>query len=154
MAVAPLKAPISGTDLPTGSDVFGPLPAILAAVGSGGARARHHRRRGPVALAGGAADASARAGRGLAAHPTRLAVGNVLIAAGTLILGASGTLNGGSARRRRSPSRLTIGITVLFAGFLVATSVASAPGGPTRGAVGPSASAQRAAEDLASPALG
>ena len=36
MVVAPLKAPISGTDLPTGSEVFGPLPRILAAVGSAG----------------------------------------------------------------------------------------------------------------------
>ena len=64
ITVAPLQAPISGTDLPTGSDVFGPLPRILAAVGSGGAalvvlggavlsmwrrdhRSRAHSRPGP-----------------------------------------------------------------------------------------------------------
>ena len=93
MVVAPLKAPISGTDLPTGSEVFGPLPRILAAVGSAG---------GALVVFGGAILSLWRVvggrerarGRGLAPHPKRLAVGNALIAVGTLILGASGLLNG------------------------------------------------------------
>ncbi len=151
LTVAPLKAPISGTDLPTGSDVFGPLPRILAAVGSGGAA---------LVVLGGAVLSLWRvlngrertAGRGPAAHPTRLAVGNALIAAGTLILGASGTLNGRLGASKAFAVTLTIGVTVLFAGFLVATSSPRAP--RAEPVVGPTESAQRAPKDLASPTLG
>ena len=32
---APTKAPVVGTELPTGKDVFGVAPRVLAAVGSG-----------------------------------------------------------------------------------------------------------------------
>ena len=46
IVVAPLTAPIAADTLPQGSDVFGPLPRVLAAVASGVASARDHRRRG------------------------------------------------------------------------------------------------------------
>jgi hypothetical protein len=94
-------------------------------------------------------------GRGLAAHPKRLAIGNALIAAGTLILGASGLLNGRLGASKAFAVTLTIGVTVLFAGFLVATSSPRRPeAGATTGADGSSRSAERVAEDLPSPALG
>jgi hypothetical protein len=64
MVVAPLKAPTPGTDLPTGSEVFGPLPRILAAVGSAGARSWCSAERS-CRSGGWWADANAR-GRGLA----------------------------------------------------------------------------------------
>ena len=148
MTVAPLKAPISGTDLPTGSEVFGALPRILAAVGSGGAA---------LIVLGGAVLSLWRVlqgqersrGRGVAAHPKRLALGNGLIAAGTLVLGASGTLNGRLGASTAFAITLTVGITILFAGFLVATSTPS-----VRARVTPPDSAQHAPQDLASPALG
>jgi len=143
MTVAPLEAPISGTDLPTGSEVFGPLPRILAAIGSGG---------GALIVLGGAVLSLWRVlggrertrGRGVAAHPKRLALGNALIAGGTLVLGASGTLNGRLGASKAFAITLTIGITILFAGFLVATSSPS-----TRS----DRSAQHAPQDLSAPAL-
>jgi len=48
-------------------------------------------------------------------------IGNALIAAGTLILSASGTLAGRLGKDRAFAVTLLIGICVLFAGFLVAT---------------------------------
>ena len=49
------------------------------------------------------------------------AVGNVLIAVGTLILSASGTLAGRLGKDRAFAVTLLVGIVVLFAGFLVAS---------------------------------
>ena len=57
----------------------------------------------------------------------RLAAGNVLIALGTLVLGASGTLAGRIGEVRAFGLTLVIGITVLFSGFLVATSSSAEP---------------------------
>ncbi len=150
MTVAPLKAPISGTELPTGSEVFGPLPRVLAAVGSG---------VGALVVLGGAVVSLWRVlqgrertrGRGPAAHPTRLAIGNGLIAGGTLVLGASGTLHGRLGESTAFAVTLTIGVTLLFAGFLVATSV---PRERRDEEVTVDGSAKHATEDLASPALG
>ena len=82
-------------------------------------------------------------------------MGNALIAVGTLILGASGLLNGRLGASKAFAVTLTIGVTVLFAGFLVATSSPRRPdtdGGT--GAVDSSGSAERLTEDLPSPALG
>jgi hypothetical protein len=120
MAVAPFTGPVAGDELPQGSDVFGPLPRILAAVCSGGAA---------LVIVGGALWSAVRLVRGRrrgaagpSAAPTRLAVGNVLIAAGTLILSASGTLNARLGAETAFAVTLVTGITVLFVGFLVATS--------------------------------
>jgi hypothetical protein len=149
MTATPLLESVSGTELPVGREVFGPLPRVLAAVGSGG---------GAVVVVAGALVSAWRVvagrertrGRGLAAHPLRLAIGNLLIATGTLVLGASGTLNGRLGASTAFAVTLTIGVTVLFAGFLVATSQ------PHLRAVRatPAPSAQSSAQDLASPALG
>jgi hypothetical protein len=124
---APTKGEVSGTDLPQGSEVFGVGPRVLAAVGSGVPATvivvgalwsawRVWRHRIPALGAG--------AGRSIS-RPERLAFGNVLIAAGTLVLSASGTLAGRLGKDRAFGLTLVIGVAVLFAGFLVASSGAS-----------------------------
>jgi hypothetical protein len=50
-----------------------------------------------------------------------LVLGNVLIAVGTLILSASGTLAGRLGKDQAFAVTLLAGIVVLFAGFLVAS---------------------------------
>jgi hypothetical protein len=120
LVVAPLSGPVPAEGLPEGSELFGPLPRILAAVCSGGAA---------VVIVGGALWSAWRLWRGGAlatrasgaAPPPRLVAGNVLIAVGTLVLSASGTLNARFGALTAFAVTLTIGIVVLFAGFLVAT---------------------------------
>ena len=125
---APTRTGVSGTELPTGKDVFGVAPRILAAVGSGVAALvivagalwsvyRMARRRQP-ALAGARRNASS---------PARLVVGNLLIAFGTIVLSASGTVAGRLGKDTAFALTLLIGISVLFAGFLVASTTARRP---------------------------
>ena len=52
--------------------------------------------------------------------PAHLVAGNLLIAAGTIVLSASGTLAGRLGKDTAFAVTLLIGIVVLFAGFLVA----------------------------------
>jgi hypothetical protein len=119
---APTTAPVAGTQMPTGQDVFGVAPRVLAAVGSGvpalviigGAlwsawRLARHR---PPALPGVTRTDVV---------PRRLVLGNVLIAVGTLVLSASGTLAGRLGKDEAFAVTLLVGICVLFAGFLVAS---------------------------------
>lgn len=121
VAVAPLKASVPHDGLPKGSDLFGVLPRVLAAVGSGVAA---------LVVIAGAVWSAIRAARhrGDRATGPRLAVGNGLIAVGTLVLGASGTLAGRVGEARAFAITLVAGIVALYAGFVVATSrgVASA----------------------------
>lgn len=106
---APLQQEIdaSGGDLPAGKEVFGVAPRVLAAVGSGVAA---------LVIAAGAIWSVWR--RRSDAH---LVVGNILIASGTLMLSASGTLAGRLGKDRAFAITLLIGICLLFAGFLIAT---------------------------------
>ena len=115
----PLTGPVPADDLPRGSEVFGLLPRLFAGVCSGGAA---------LVLVGGAIWSAWRLmrgrSRGRAAGPAavplrRLALGNVLIAVGTLVLSASGTLSARLGAMTAFAVTLVIGITVLFAGFLV-----------------------------------
>jgi hypothetical protein len=119
---APTRTSVSGTELPTGKDVFGVAPRVLAAVGSGVAAIvivagalwsvyRLVRRREP----------SLPGVRRVASSPVQLVVGNLLIAAGTIVLSASGTVAGRLGKDTAFSLTLLIGITVLFAGFLVAS---------------------------------
>jgi hypothetical protein len=130
MAVTPFVGPIVADELPEGSDVFGPLPRVLAAVCSGGAalvivagalwsawRALRGGRRVAVGRR--------RAAAGWTAAPGRFALGNVLIAGGTLVLSASGTLNARLGAETAFAVTLATGVTVLFVGFLVATSASA-----------------------------
>lgn len=106
---APTRTSVSGGELPTGKDVFGVAPRVLAAVGSGVAA---------IVIVAGAVWSiwhPRRSGR------SRLVVGNTLIAVATLILSASGTLAGRLGKDRAFAITLLIGVCVLFAGFLVAT---------------------------------
>ena len=109
---APTRGAVSGDELPTGKDVFGVAPRVLAAVGSGLAAL--------IIVAGAVWSVwrPRRSGR-------RLLIGNVLIAVGTLILSASGTLAGRLGKDRAFAVTLLIGICVLFAGFLVAAGTGS-----------------------------
>ncbi|MEP7202523.1 MAG: hypothetical protein ABI894_07940 [Ilumatobacteraceae bacterium] len=125
---APTRSGVSGTDLPTGKDVFGVAPRVLAAAGSGIAAVvivagalwsvyRMAHRRQP-ALAGVLRATSS---------PKQLVVGNLLIALGTIVLSASGTLAGRLGKDTAFSLTLLIGIAVLFAGFLVASTTSREP---------------------------
>lgn len=129
LVVAPLTADIDRDVLPQGSDVFGPLPRVLAAVASGAGAL--------VVFAGAVWSAVAlltgrrrglgttgERGRSTAIRPWRLAGGNLLIAAGTAVLSLSGLLNSVLGEMDAFAVTLTVGITILFAGFLVATAPA------------------------------
>jgi hypothetical protein len=126
VAVAPFTGPLPVDTVPRGSEVFGALPRILAAVASGAAA---------LVVFGGAAWSAWRIRRG------RAMWGNVLIALGTLILANSGLLNSVLDEITGFVVTLVLGITVLFAGFLVATAPrpsaapAAAPSPPSRQAV-------------------
>jgi hypothetical protein len=120
---APTKVAVSGHDLPKGSEVFGVAPRVLAAVGSGVPA---------LVIIGGALWSAWRVARGripalgdgaqrTVTLPGRLALGNVLIAVGTLLLSASGTVAGRLGKDRAFAVTLLVGICVLFAGFLVAS---------------------------------
>lgn len=122
IVAAPTTVAISGHELPRGRDVFGVLPRMLVAIGSGvpalviiaGAlwsAWRILRRRNP-AVAGHDRRVSS---------PGRLAAGNVLVAAGTLVLSASGSLAGRLGEDRAFSVTLLAGVVVLFVGFLVAS---------------------------------
>jgi hypothetical protein len=126
----PTRQPVGGADLPTGKDVFGVAPRVLAGVGSGVAAvviiagalwSAWRLRRRPDTDASDVTMARA------AGAPGRLALANVLIAAGTLVLSASGTLAGRLGKDRAFVVTLLVGIAVLFAGFLVSPSSRRAP---------------------------
>ena len=106
LTVAPFTAPVPREELARGSEVFGPLPRVLAATASG---------VGALVVVGGAVWSVARV------RTRRLAVANLLIAAGTLVTGASGLLNSLLDEMTGFAVTLVAGITVIFAGFLVAT---------------------------------
>ena len=125
VVTAPLRAPVPSDELPEGSELFEPLPRILAAVGSGVAA---------LVVIGGAlwsawrlAGGRSAGARSPAVTARRLAFGNVVIALGTLVLSASGTLAGRLGKDTAFAVTLVTGVVVLFCGFLIAT-----PGRPVR----------------------
>ncbi len=120
--VTPMS-PVTPDELPKGSDVFTVLPRVLAAVGSavpaiiiftGAAYSAVQvlRRRSPSVTP---------SARRVVSAPGRLALGNILIALGAIILSASGTLAGRLGEDTAFAVTLFVGICVLFAGFLVAS---------------------------------
>ena len=120
MLATPLVAAVPADVLPQGKDVFGIGPRIAAAVGSGVAAIvifagailsawrlwRVHRSGG-----------NTRERRG-GVSPRRLAVANVLIAIGTVILSAGGLLNSVVDEMDGFSISLVLGIAVIFVGFL------------------------------------
>lgn len=115
VAVAPLTGPLPRDELARGSEVFDPLPRVLAAVASGAGAS--------VVLAGAAWSA----GRARGAGRGRRVAANVLIAAGTAVTGASGLLNSVLDEMDGFAVTLLVGIVVIFAGFLLATSGGTGP---------------------------
>ncbi|TSA51909.1 MAG: hypothetical protein D4R44_06785 [Actinobacteria bacterium] len=124
--LAPTKKSVVGSEFPTGHDIFGAAPRILAAVGSGipalviilGAlwsAGRVARKKQPALI---------HFVQRNVLSTSRLALGNVLIAAGTIVLSASGTLAGRLGQDRAFAVTLLIGVSVLFSGFLVASNSA------------------------------
>ena len=101
--------------LAQGSDVFGALPRIAAGVGSGVAA---------IVVFGGALWSALR--------QRRLVVGNLLIALGTAITGASGLLNSVADAMTAFSITLVIGVSVIFVGFLIASRPGAAPPEPHR----------------------
>ena len=118
IVVAPLTGSIDPSTFPSGKAYFGILPRVLAGVGSavaslvivGGAlwsaasllrrRHRHTERASPVT-------------------PGRLALANVLIALGTLVVSAKGAFEGLGDEELAFAAALATGITIIFAGFLL-----------------------------------
>ena len=105
LVVAPAHGIADPGRLPQGSEVFGALPRALAAVASAG---------GALVVLGGAVWSAWRQRRG------RLLWANIVIATGTLILGASGLLNSVVGAMEAFAITLAIGVSVLYAGFLIA----------------------------------
>ena len=131
ITVAPLKAPIPADRLVQGSEVFGALPRVLAALCSA---------LPALVIFAGAVWSAVRRQR---------VASNVLIALGTLVLSSSGLLNSVLGEMDAFAVTLAAGVTILFAGFLVATPATSAtsPGAATR--AGPAAGASRPARAAA-----
>ncbi len=134
VVMAPVSGVIEPDVLPTGKEHFGALPRVLAAVGSSVPA---------VVIFAGAAWSAWRVVRG--ANPAltsaavrnvtsagRLALGNILIAAGAAILSASGTFAGRLGADTSFAVTLSGGISVLFAGFLVASNATSPHRAPQR----------------------
>lgn len=114
--------------MPHGREVFGPVPRAMAAVGSG---------LGATVLLGGAVLSAVRLLRsGSAARPAsplaprRLAAANGCIAAGTLVLSASGALVGTLGDASAFSVSLAAGISLIFTGFLLTNTPAPTPPAP------------------------
>jgi len=119
VVAAPLTASLPAEGLPQGSEVFGVGPRVAAAVFSGvsalvifGGAAwsayRFARRRGVTVPAG-------------KISPRRMALANVLIATGTVVLSAGGLFNSVVDEMDAFALSLVIGISIIFGGFLLTT---------------------------------
>lgn len=121
MFVAPTSRGIVADEFPRARDHFGALPRVLAAVGSGVPAI--------VILAGTIwsiwrlasrrASATISTSRGEQSLLNRLVMSNVLIALGTVVLSASGSLAGRLGEERAFTITLSVGAILLFSGFMV-----------------------------------
>lgn len=126
LAVAPLQGDIPRQGLPSGREIFGLGPRLMAAVGSG---------LGATVLIVGAIYSAVRLVRsanrtptpGAVVSPGRLAVTNVMIAAGSLVLGIGGAGFTGRDALVAFGVFLVVGVTLLFAGFLVSSPGVATP---------------------------
>jgi hypothetical protein len=121
--VAPMTQSVDPNVFPTGKELFGPLPRVLAIVGSsipaivifaGAIWSAWRVTRGRVPTVTSAATRNISSAR-------RLALGNILIASGTVILSMSGTFSGRLGKDTSFAVTLLAGVVVLFVGFLVAS---------------------------------
>lgn len=104
---------VHGTAIPVGKDVFGALPRILAAVGSGVAAT--------VIIVGALVSAWRFLRQPAAADHGRLAGANGLIALGTLVLSSGGLVQGIVGHDEAFALSLAVGITIVYAGFVLAS---------------------------------
>lgn len=119
--VAPLLRPLPASGIPSGKELFGALPRILAAVGSG---------MGAVVIIGGAI-ASAWAVRSTREpEAKRRMISNVLIALGTLILAAGGSLQGLLGKDQAFVTCTALGIAVIAIGTRRSSAGRVIPAGP------------------------
>lgn len=116
VSVAAFTAPIPVDRLARGSEVLPVLPRVLAAVAS---------TLGTLVVVGGAVSSALRArsgeGRG------RRAAGNLLIALGVVVTGASGLANSVLGEMGAFALFLAVGVSVIFAGYLVITTAPPTP---------------------------
>ncbi len=115
LAVAPITGDVTAEELPKGADHFDALPRILAAVGSA---------VGASIVIGGAVYSAYRLMRSRTTR--RLATGNMFIAAGAIVLSASGIFSARLGELTAFSVTLASGITLIFVGFLIA---GTRPGG-------------------------
>ncbi|MEY4401291.1 MAG: hypothetical protein RL072_1156 [Actinomycetota bacterium] len=123
MVVAPAKKEFVATEFPRARDHFGAVPRILAAVGSGvpalfilvGALWSIWR------LISQKSPALESARRRVVISTQRLVLSNVLVALGTVVLSASGTLAGRLGEEQAFSVTLAVGVVILFVGFMVPT---------------------------------
>jgi hypothetical protein len=114
---APMAA-VHGTAIPVGKDVFGVLPRVLAAAGSGVAA---------IVIIGGAIVSAARFARARSVPGNgRLAAANALIALGTLVLASGGVVQGMVGHDEAFALSLAVGISVVYGGFVLASTRARA----------------------------
>jgi hypothetical protein len=105
--------PVHGTAIPVGKEVFGALPRVLAAAGSGVAA---------VVIIGGALWSAARYLRNREAPGSgRMAAANGLIALGTLVLSSGGLVQGVVGHDEAFVLSLSVGISVVYLGFVLAS---------------------------------
>jgi len=124
VVAAPVVGTIPRDVLPQGSAVFGAGPRVMAAAGSGIAA---------VVIVAGAMWSAIRLWRlrnapgnpsagdatTVAVRPGRLAIANLLIAAGTIVLGSGGVLNSVADAMDAFAISLVAGIALIFGGFLL-----------------------------------
>jgi len=116
LLAAPM-APVHGTTIPVGKDVWAALPRVLAAVASGVAAL--------VIFAGAAVSAWRFAHDRETAGHGRLAAANGLIALGTLVLASGGVVEGVVGHDEAFALSLAVGITVVYLGFVLASGASS-----------------------------
>jgi hypothetical protein len=140
----PIDGVVPRTEIPSGHELFGAFPRVLAAVGSGlgavvilvGAlwsmrvALRSDRAGTALDLAGGA-PAGAPAGAGHRhdgeSSPGRIAASNAAIAVGTLVLSSGGLWQGIVGHDEAFSLSLVVGIAVIHLGFVISTRRAPAP---------------------------
>jgi hypothetical protein len=124
MVSTPLHGAVPSHELPRGSEVFGALPRVLAAVASG---------VGALVVVAGAAWSIWQLRRGARSGGRRMVGANGLIATGTIVLGVGGIFNSALGAMEAFAVSLVLGITLIFGGFLLASGHSRAGGGAERG---------------------
>lgn len=107
-------APVSGTQIPVGKDVFGAFPRALAAIGSGVSAS-------VIVAAALWSVVRLRAAVAEQRRPGAVAA-NVLVALGTLVLSSGGIVQGAVGHDEAFAMTLTLGIAVVYLGFRVGES--------------------------------